>query len=299
MEKTWASGAIELLKHADDHISKGEAFDQRIAFISIDNSVETAIRTFINIPFSLSGVKFSFKEKEDAGNSFPRMLNLVIDKASDKVSNIELSDVEFYHRLRNQLYHDGTGLSVDKNHLEAYRTIAELLLRNLFQIEISYSTSDNSLSTLILSWEEINKLIRQLLEANDIDFSATFKWEEAFKRGVLTKHQFSLYQKLSVIRNEQVHATSGEIESNRIKYGIEIASELRKLLEPDTKKIIYSYFLEHPTQAFSARGIGYIFQISKKYAIDILESLENDEKINSGTEEDTGLKLFQVKHSNT
>src|SRR5437879_3327161 len=45
MEHTWASGAIELIRHADSHIHLETAFDRRIAFISIDNSVETSIRT--------------------------------------------------------------------------------------------------------------------------------------------------------------------------------------------------------------------------------------------------------------
>ncbi|PPK94921.1 hypothetical protein LY01_01674 [Nonlabens xylanidelens] len=137
MEKTWASGALELLKHADEHINKEQAFDKRIAFISIDNSVETAIRTFIFMPSSLSKVNFSFKEKDEIGNSFPKMVNLLSEKTSDKIPGIEFSDIEFYHRLRNQLYHDGTGLSVDKNHLEAYRTIGELLLKKLFKIEFN------------------------------------------------------------------------------------------------------------------------------------------------------------------
>lgn len=44
MEKTWASGALELLKHADSHIELNTAFDSRMAFISIDNSVETSIQ---------------------------------------------------------------------------------------------------------------------------------------------------------------------------------------------------------------------------------------------------------------
>ncbi len=51
MEKTWASGALELLRHADSHIDLDSAFDKRIAFISIDNCVEVCIRTFLSLPF--------------------------------------------------------------------------------------------------------------------------------------------------------------------------------------------------------------------------------------------------------
>ncbi|AEL25695.1 hypothetical protein [Cyclobacterium marinum] len=294
MEKTWASGALELLKHADEHINKGEAFDQRIAFISIDNSVETAIRTFIFMPFSLSKVKFSFKEKEEIGNSFPKMVNLLNEKANNKISGIELSDIEFYHRLRNQLYHDGTGLSVDKNHLEAYKTIGELLLKNLFNIEFNYSTTDKSLSSLIILWEEIDKLIKQLFLTNNIDFSRTFKWEEALQKNIFTEHQISLFTELKRIRNEQVHSLSNEINLTRISYGIEIASELRKTLEKEMKDNILTYFKEHPTEVFAIRAIGHIFSISKSFATQIIESLEKEGKLISGIEEETGIKLFQI-----
>ena len=43
MEKTWASGALELLRHAYSHIEGDSAFDKRMAFISIDNCVEVNI----------------------------------------------------------------------------------------------------------------------------------------------------------------------------------------------------------------------------------------------------------------
>ena len=59
MDKTWASGAIELLRHADSHIHLDTAFDKRIAFISIDNAVETLMRTFLSLPFSKSKIKVS------------------------------------------------------------------------------------------------------------------------------------------------------------------------------------------------------------------------------------------------
>ena len=294
MEKTWASGALELLKHADEHINKGQAFDQRIAFISIDNSIETAIRTFIFMPFSLSEVKFSFKEKDEIGNSFPKMVNLLNEKAGNKISGIEISDIEFYHRLRNQLYHDGTGLSVDKNHLEAYRTIGELLLKNLFEIEFNYATKDKSLPSLIIFWEEIDKLVKRLFFTNNIDFSNTFKWEEALQKKILTKHQITLFNELKKIRNEQVHSLPTEINLTRISYGIKIATELRISLEKEMKDNILNYFKGHPTEVFAIRAIGHIFSISRSYASHLIETLEQEGKIISGIEKESGITLFQI-----
>ena len=62
MKATWASGSIELLKHADSHIDLDTAFDKRIAFISIDNCVETIIRTYISLPKSKSGIKVKYHD---------------------------------------------------------------------------------------------------------------------------------------------------------------------------------------------------------------------------------------------
>ena len=80
MEDTWASGALELLKHADSHIELDTAFDSRMAFVSIDNSVETSIRVFMSLPEKTSGIKFTRKEVNEVEGSFPRMVELVFQK---------------------------------------------------------------------------------------------------------------------------------------------------------------------------------------------------------------------------
>jgi hypothetical protein len=77
MEHTWASGAIELIKHAESHAHLESAFDRRIAFISVDNAVETCIRTFLALPHAKSGVKVSRKDLEGVENSFPGLLALL------------------------------------------------------------------------------------------------------------------------------------------------------------------------------------------------------------------------------
>ena len=82
MERTWASGAIELLRHADSHIHLETAFDRRIAFISVDNSVETSIRTFLSLPHSKSGIKVPRRDIEAVENSFPGLLNFELAMAA-------------------------------------------------------------------------------------------------------------------------------------------------------------------------------------------------------------------------
>src|ERR1700756_2757915 len=102
MENTWASGAIELLRHADSHIDLETAFDRRIAFISIDNAVETMIRTFLSLPKGKSGIHIPKRDLDEAENSFPRLLGLLWTHAGSRLTGIDEWDIEHYHRIRNR-----------------------------------------------------------------------------------------------------------------------------------------------------------------------------------------------------
>ena len=165
MEKTWASGPLELLRHADSHIDLSTAFDQRIAFISVDNCVEVCIRTFLSLPKAKSQVKVPHHEFDAATNSFPMLLGLLFKHAPQRVSGLDDGDIDHYHRIRNKLYHDGTGLSVDEQYLLAYRRIAEILLQNLFNVSPCGPMQQAApLEILIQNWNRIDKLVKEALE---------------------------------------------------------------------------------------------------------------------------------------
>lgn len=231
MEQTWASGSLELLKHADSHIKLETAFDSRIAFISVDNSVETSIRTFLSLPEKISGVKFQRKEVEEAGNSFPKMVDLLFNKARAKLAGLDDGDIEHYHRIRNHLYHDGTGLGVDRRYLDAYRQIAAVLLNNLFSVKINSKGTEATLENLIFLFNEVETLVRKILEDSGVDTSHTFKWEMAKREGILEVTDINELTELRFIRNSQVHSTSENIDKKRIELGVEIAEKLIKKLK--------------------------------------------------------------------
>lgn len=223
MKSTWASGAVELLRHADSHIDFNTAFDKRIAFISIDNCVETIIRTCLSLPKSKSGFKVKRKEIDDAGNSFPKLLSLLFKYIPEKLVGIDEADVEHYHRIRNKLYHDGTGLSVDDEYLIAFRGIAGVLLQNLFDVSIKPSTSESdSLGKLIINWNTIEKEIKQKLE--DAGVSGSYKWEDAFALGIVETSDIQLLTELRKARNRLVHSES--IDKDDIRYWLEVAEKL-------------------------------------------------------------------------
>lgn len=73
-------------------------------------------------------MKIPRKDVEAVENSFPGLTQLFWQYVKDRLSGIDDADIEHYHRIRNKLYHDGTGLSVDEQYLLAYRQIAVLLI---------------------------------------------------------------------------------------------------------------------------------------------------------------------------
>lgn len=135
IQKPWASGPKELLDHADSHIDKTKAFDSRIAFISIDNGVEVMIRTFLSLPKRARGREGPPRKKIEAAFGFPDLLDLLEEYAEDLIQGIELGDIEWFHRIRNSLYHEGNGITVDIEQLKSYRAVAQILYQNLFDIK--------------------------------------------------------------------------------------------------------------------------------------------------------------------
>lgn len=232
MQSTWASGAIELLRHADSHLDLNTAFDKRIAFISIDNSVETMIRTFLSLPKSKSGIKVTRQEIEEAGNSFPKLLALLTKHASDKLVGIDDADIEHYHRIRNTLYHDGTGLSVDDQYIMAYRGIAGVLLENLFNSKSTPpATGNDSLERVIVNWNNIERIGRERLESEGIPFSP--KWVEALSLSLSDKADAQLLSELKAARNRLVHSQS--IDRKDISQWVETSEHLLQKLTTATE----------------------------------------------------------------
>jgi hypothetical protein len=229
MEHTWASGAIELIRHADSHIQLETAFDRRIAFISIDNSVETSVRTFLSLPLSKSGIKVPRKDVDAVENSFPGLIGLLWQHAVSRLTGIDDADIEHYHRIRNKLYHDGTGLSVDEQYLRAYRQIAVLLVKNLFGVDLGDPKPAPTLERLIVLWNQIQETLESKLKQAGIEHRHTFFWDEAMLAGVITGDDIRRLTELRMIRNTQVH--SSQVDRIEVERAVYLAETLLSALK--------------------------------------------------------------------
>lgn len=123
MDGPWSEGPKELLQHAVDHLALDGDFDRRIAMISTDNAVELMIKTYLGLPKQRAkGKEPSRKELDEASNYFPGLLDLIEKYADGKLTGVSLDEIEWYHRIRNQLYHSGNGITVELAKVQTYLT---------------------------------------------------------------------------------------------------------------------------------------------------------------------------------
>ncbi|MBU7046336.1 MAG: hypothetical protein HXS54_07835 [Theionarchaea archaeon] len=135
--KPWIEGPLELLKHGLEHLLLKSDFDARIAMISIDNAVELMIKTYLGLPSRITGIEgLSRRRYQEISESFPSLLDGFEKFASDKIVGIELGDIEWFHRIRNRLYHEGNGITVERGKVEGYAEIAKILFSNLFSLDV-------------------------------------------------------------------------------------------------------------------------------------------------------------------
>lgn len=141
-DNIWILGPKELIEHAVALIDSEEESDLRIAMICIDNAVELMIKSYLALNKRSLGIEY--KEYKKGNESFPRMLNLLQKYSNDKISLDELDKIEYFHVIRNNLYHQGSGISVIKIFVTKYVILAQDLLSRLFQFELILITDDIS-----------------------------------------------------------------------------------------------------------------------------------------------------------
>lgn len=211
MASPWTDGPRELLQHAVDHLAQGGDFDRRIAMVSIDNAVELSVKTYLGLPKrARTGSGPGRKELEEASESFPALLDLLQKYSSDRLVGVSLDDIEWYHRIRNQLYHSGNGITVEKSKVETYLELASSLFESLFECspQISHVGAVRTKTGEFLHlWVQFERILRKgLPEKKGPAYGPAYYW--ARKRDFLkqgTPEAEMLYSTVAQFRIELVH----------------------------------------------------------------------------------------------
>jgi hypothetical protein len=135
--------------------------------LSIDNAVELTIKTYLGLPKRVTGLNIRRKDFDEFSESFPKLLDALEQHAGKKLEGIELSVIDWYHRLRNQLYHEGNGLTVEKDKVIVYAELAQLLFLRLFdfQIEIDKPSTPEIVGNFVTAWSNLYQVLESLAKA--------------------------------------------------------------------------------------------------------------------------------------
>lgn len=205
-EPLWATGPGEILRHGIQLLETDSDKNRRLAMIAIDNSVELMLKTYVSIPERVTGLTIPRKERDEICGGFPQLLDGVEKYAADKLVGINLGEVEWFHRLRNELYHQGNGLTVERRKVEVYAELAKVLFENLFGVEMHLDENDGlqTLGEFMGAWVQIEKELSKLNESKrPVQISRVVS--KLHSDGSITDMQLTEFRELQKIRNEIVH----------------------------------------------------------------------------------------------
>ncbi len=230
----WASGPGEILKHELSLLAEDSDVNRCLAMLSIDNAVELTMKTFLGLPRRITGIRLSRSDYNQIAESFPMLLDTLERVAGDKLLGTNLGEIEWYHRLRNELYHQGNGLTVEKDKVDVYAELARLLFKNLFGIELGVNVTRKAelLAHFMSLWQEIEQEAYKL-EASRGGSLATTRWyfvpsglKKYVSSGLIGVDAIRELEEMRSVRNRVVH---GRIDSNDLN--AETIAKLNGLLK--------------------------------------------------------------------
>jgi hypothetical protein len=199
--------------------------------ILIDNAVELTIKTFLGLPKRITKLEITRKELGEIGESFPSLLDALERHAEDRIAGINLGEIEWYHRLRNQLYHQGNGLTVERDKVDVYSQLANVLYKNLFGIELVFPSekSDRLLGDFLEVWIELEKALVSMAHDNSLTGAHGITIIQAAEMldgsGLVSKAEIKRFRELRRLRNEVVHG----VRDHREVLNPEVVAEVRRL----------------------------------------------------------------------
>lgn len=211
----WAAGPKEILEHGTSLLRKDSDKNRRLALLSVDNAVELTIKTYLGLPKRINGINVPRKDYAEFSESFPKLLDALEQYAATKIAGIDLGEIEWFHRLRNQLYHQGNGLTVDRDKVEIYSELAKLLFENLFETQLSFAPEDQHqlLGEFLAAWVSFERMIAELSKLNAAKLTTLggrarpplMAMNEMLSIGVFEVEDAKEIGELRRLRNEVVH----------------------------------------------------------------------------------------------
>lgn len=144
LKHPWQKGPAELIDYAIVHLYLDGGFNQRIAFLLLDIGVETLMKVFLSLPENKTGVKTSYAKRKEAINAgFHLLVKGVQDAAADRIKGIDLAHIQYFHGIRNKLYHESDSITIPHSTAKEYAVLAVKLLDKLLGIDLRKQLESN------------------------------------------------------------------------------------------------------------------------------------------------------------
>ncbi|MBI2839751.1 MAG: hypothetical protein HYX75_15675 [Acidobacteria bacterium] len=187
--------------------------------ISIDNAVELMAKTYLGLPKRVTGLAITRKELQDVGESFPALLDALELHAPERLDGVDLGVIEWYHRLRNELYHQGNGLTVERDKVEIYAELANVLFTNLFGFAVVEDPSRKTelLGEFLAAWADVERGLRALVDRGVDKLGQQARRPINLLEGLSLAHKNHLFdaaqprelEQLRAVRNRAAHGEPG------------------------------------------------------------------------------------------
>ena len=233
----WASGPGEILQHGLSLLMQNTETSRRLAMLSIDNAVELSIKTYLGLPRRITGLNISRKDYQEISENFPSLLDALEKNVKQQtLHGIDLGEIEWFHRLRNELYHQGNGLTIEKEKVEVYAELARLLYKTLFGYDLNVKADAKTelLGRFLSSWQEIERVMESAISTESQggpSRSLVASLHLLYHEGAVSNSFMRKFEEQRRLRNLVVHGqTKVDIDERALE-------ELGKLLKELTDSV--------------------------------------------------------------
>ena len=126
-ERPWQVMPAKIIKLALEHAEKNDDFSHQGAFLLLDIGVEAALKVYLEN-----------KGQDVAGLKFYPLVKSVIDHLPKTNSTLikQVEETNYFHNIRNKLYHRGDGTMPTKENLIRYSELAKKVVEEILELRL-------------------------------------------------------------------------------------------------------------------------------------------------------------------
>lgn len=135
-KQPWKNSPMEIFQFVEVLLCRSD-INLNIAFLLIDVGMETLFKNYLIQYKKITGSDLDENDKKNLTNiSFPSLVKLIEKYINSSRETEELKAIEYYHSIRNKVYHQGDGVVPRKEYVYHYYELAKSFLLRLLDVDL-------------------------------------------------------------------------------------------------------------------------------------------------------------------